>query len=149
MGMMTVTEAEDAIVGGSRIVKYDPTDTGRGDPMKYGAYRRWKLAEGELGNAGAKGRPKSLRQKSQKAQGGKPTSAQDKNKKGKGKGSLNADSFYNAIKKLGSGPASKVTLILRYRIIYFNRSVRLVFLKNEFTSLDTCTIIIESLHLLH
>jgi len=32
-----------------RVVKYDPTEYARGDPMKYGAYRRWKLAETEDG----------------------------------------------------------------------------------------------------
>ena len=32
-----------------RVVKYDPTEMARGDPMKYGAYRRWKLAETEDG----------------------------------------------------------------------------------------------------
>ena len=132
--MMSMTEAEDAIVGASRVVKYDPSETARGDPMKYGAYRRWKLAEEEGGAAGAKGRPKSLRQASQRAQQtnkNKPPPAKGVKRGGKGtkkgKGTLNADSFYNAIKKFGSGPASKVRWLVRVAIIYFPFSLSIFF----------------------
>lgn len=42
-----------------RVFRYDPTETYRGDPMKYGAYRRWKLAETEDGKPrlDSQGRP--------------------------------------------------------------------------------------------
>jgi hypothetical protein len=122
-----------------RVFKYDPTDVrisrpyhpslpslmqsprsslrfqnSRGDPMQYGAYRRWKLAEDS--NLDSKGKPKKKKSKSSTgyqtgdykvdgANGGEAIGSRDvggKKKKSKG-GSLNADSFYDAIKKFGSG----------------------------------------------
>jgi len=73
-----------------RGVIYDPAATNRfrNDPMNYGAYRRWKLAEQDV--------DKLKKSKS------KPGS------KGKNKGS--ADSFFDSIKKLGSGPVPKGTV---------------------------------------
>jgi hypothetical protein len=82
--------------------------------MQYGAYRRWKLAEDS--NLDSKGKPKKKKSKSSTgyqagdykvdgANGGEAIGSRDvggKKKKSKG-GSLNADSFYDAIKKFGSG----------------------------------------------
>lgn len=82
--------------------------------MQYGAYRRWKLAEDS--NLDSKGKPKKKKSKSSTgyqvgdykvdgANGGEAIGSRDvggKKKKTKG-GSLNADSFYDAIKKFGSG----------------------------------------------
>ena len=82
--------------------------------MQYGAYRRWKLAEDS--NLDSKGKPKKKKSKSSTgykvgdykvdgANGGEAIGSKDvggKKKKNKG-GSLNADSFYDAIKKFGSG----------------------------------------------
>lgn len=85
----------------------------RGDPMQYGAYRRWKLAEDS--NLDSKGKPKKNKKKSSTgyvagdykvdgANGGKAIGSRDVGSKKKNKGgSLNADSFYDAIKKFGSG----------------------------------------------
>ena len=82
--------------------------------MQYGAYRRWKLAEDSL--LDSKGKPKKKKSKSSTgyvagdykvdgAAGGEAIGSRDvggkkKNKKG---GSLNSDSFYDAIKKFGAG----------------------------------------------
>ena len=81
--------------------------------MQYGAYRRWKLAEDS--NLDSKGKPKKNKKKSSTgyvagdykvdgANGGKPIGSRDVGSKKKNKGgTLNADSFYDAIKKFGSG----------------------------------------------
>ena len=81
--------------------------------MQYGAYRRWKLAEDS--NLDSKGKPKKNKKKSSTgyvagdykvdgANGGKAIGSRDVGSKKKNKGgSLNADSFYDAIKKFGSG----------------------------------------------
>lgn len=81
--------------------------------MQYGAYRRWKLAEDS--NLDSKGKPKKNKKKSSTgyvagdykvdgANGGKAIGSRDVGSKKKNKGgTLNADSFYDAIKKFGSG----------------------------------------------
>lgn len=61
--------------------------------MQYGAYRRWKEAEMEVKKGG----------------GNTKTKKQKKNNNKKEKDST-TDSFYNAIKNLGSGPTEKVEL---------------------------------------
>jgi hypothetical protein len=77
-----------------RVFSYDPTDNnnnGRGDPMRYGAYRRWKMPEG--------GDQKGIASRVQQRPGskGKPQKkSSDKNA---------AEKFYDAIKNLSSGPA--------------------------------------------
>jgi hypothetical protein len=69
-----------------RVFSYDPAESARMyDPMKFGAYARWKKAEEAVEAKKAKKNPK-------------------KTKEG-----LSPDSFYNAIKNLGSGPKSKDT----------------------------------------
>ena len=88
--------------------------------MQYGAYRRWKLAEDS--NLDSKGKPKKKKSKSSTgyvagdykvdgANGGEAIGSRDvggKKKKNKG-GSLNSDSFYDAIKKFGAGAKDGVT----------------------------------------
>ena len=66
----------------SRTIIYDPQATvrSRGDPMNYGAYRRWKLAEEEV----------------------------KKKKAGKNKDKDKKNDFFESIKNLGSGPVGKV-----------------------------------------
>lgn len=71
-----------------RIVKYDPKESMRGDPMKYGAYRRWKVVVEDAKN----GKSKSTLKK--------------KNKNGSAGNKNAAEKFYDAIKNLGSGPGS-------------------------------------------
>eukprot|EP01041_Mallomonas_annulata_P009379 gene9379-19465_t len=70
----------------SREINYDPQATSkyRGDPMNYGAYRRWKLIEMQIKD--------------------KKSKKDDKNKSKK-----DSNEFFNSIKKLGSGPAPKGT----------------------------------------
>ena len=86
--------------------------------MQYGAYRRWKLAEDS--QLDSKGKPKKKKSKSSTGyvagdykldgvngvSGGEAIGAGrdvgGKKKKNKG-GSLNSDSFYDAIKKFGGG----------------------------------------------
>lgn len=69
-----------------RVFQYDPTESNAMyDPMKYGAYNRWKKVEEATAKANLK-----------KA-----------SKKKKTKEGLSTDSFYNAIKNLGSGPKAK------------------------------------------
>lgn len=99
------------VVGEVRNVQYDPKGD-RGDPMKYGAYRRWKLAE-EPEEKGAKGtarKGKSLGGGAgagarKKAGVGKPSPPRPGKKDAKDKGGAK-DDFYNALKKLSSGPGS-------------------------------------------
>jgi hypothetical protein len=68
-----------------RVFLYDPTESNSMyDPMQFGAYNRWKKAEEAVAKANLKKNPKK------------------KNKEG-----LSTDSFYNAIKNLGSGPKGK------------------------------------------
>ena len=67
-----------------RVFMYDPTESTRMyDPMKFGAYARWKQAADQVERANKK------------------------NAKRKRKEGLSPDSFYNAIKNLGSGPKAK------------------------------------------
>jgi hypothetical protein len=73
-----------------RVFQYDPNESNPlYDPMKFGAYARWKRAEEEVAKANLKKNPKK------------------KNKEG-----LSPDSFYNAIKNLGSGPKAKDVSLL-------------------------------------
>ena len=77
-----------------RVVRYDAQAEYSAiyDPMNYGAYSRWKKAEEAV-----------AKEKSSK-QGKKKT-----------KEGLSPDSFYNAIKNLGSGPKSNdVALFLMF-----------------------------------
>jgi hypothetical protein len=88
--------------------------------MQYGAYRRWKLAEDS--NLDSKGKPKKNKKKSSTgyvagdykvdgANGGKAIGSRDVGSKKKNKGgTLNADSFYDAIKKFGSGVKVCITV---------------------------------------
>ena len=91
-----------------RITKYDPKDRYRPDPMKYGAYRRWQV-EGDEDNDSRKG---SKGGQSATKEGGRGISNSSRGKvsnkggrggKGNKKGG-DTNSFYKAIKKLGSGP---------------------------------------------
>jgi hypothetical protein len=93
-------EAPDAIVYSSRVFQYDPVERFRGDPMAYGAYRRWKSPESDTSTS-TKGNSKNNQKKNSNG------SSNDKKKKSKN-GGITTDSFYNAIKKLGSGPVEKV-----------------------------------------
>jgi hypothetical protein len=50
-----------------RSVQYNPGEYFRGDPMKYGAYRRWKLAEQEIDDKkNSKGKRKQGKVKKEK-----------------------------------------------------------------------------------
>lgn len=64
------------------IPQYDPTEYEPNNPMLYGAYRRWKLAETEENN---KGNGKGVKNGKKKIKSG------------------NKDSFFNSIKNLGKG----------------------------------------------
>lgn len=67
-----------------RVFMYDPAESVRMyDPMKFGAYARWKQAADKM------------------------EKLNKKNAKKKRKEGLSPDSFYNAIKNLGSGPKGK------------------------------------------
>jgi len=82
-----------------RVFKYDPKDEFYGDPMRFGAYRRFKEPDSEP-NGLMVSKPANEVQ----TKGGGGTSGKNK-KKGGGKDST-TDSFYNAIKNLGSGPVA-------------------------------------------
>jgi len=71
----------------TRVFQYDPSEVTKPDPMKYGAYRRWKEEEERLA---------AKKDKLKKRKG-------DENKDN------NSNNFYNAIKNLGSGPVAKGT----------------------------------------
>lgn len=68
-----------------RITKYIPAPSVRGDPMQYGAYRRTQIVV-------------------EKDKKGKNKTNKGKNIIKKGKTTGERDNFYDAIKKLGSGP---------------------------------------------
>lgn len=102
--MDAMTLSDNSLIGDEsekavRVFQYDPSELYKPDPMKYGAYRRWKEAE-EAAKSGKKGGKK-------KAVTGKQLGSSKTNPK---KGSFNTDSFYDAIKNLGSGPVPKVGL---------------------------------------
>ena len=82
---MSLTAEDDSSESSApRVFQYDPDEMGRAnDPMNFGAYNRWKKAEEALARRKQKSKPR------------------------KAKEGLSPDSFYNAIKKLGSGPKSK------------------------------------------
>lgn len=86
--LMTMKEAPDKVVPASkqRVFAYDPSQDIRVDPMKYGAYRRWKAPELEA--------PKTRRRK----KGAKGSKSKQTNKKD---GGFTTDSFYEAIKGIG------------------------------------------------
>ena len=94
-----------------RIVKYDPAPSARGDPMSYGAYRRSQVVDEDIKRKQAKKAKKQSGPFSgvrdalnkNKAKDGKDKD-KDKDNKGKGSNQSDTDSFYNAIKRLGSGP---------------------------------------------
>jgi hypothetical protein len=72
---------------GPRAVKYDPKEQEtRIDPMQFGAYRRWKLAEQEISRKKVKGKSISKNNKKTKS---------------------STEKFYDAIKNFGS-PSSDV-----------------------------------------
>eukprot|EP01035_Chromulina_nebulosa_P018270 gene18270-23946_t len=80
LGMLS---SSDKMIDSARLVKYDPSLFERNDPMKFGAYRRWKLAEASV----------------KSKVGGK--------RKKKVNNSKNAaEKFYDAIKNLGSAPTT-------------------------------------------
>lgn len=79
------TDGELLVQSSPRITKYVPAPSVRGDPMQYGAYRRTQIVVDDKKNS------------------------KNKNKRGKntiqkGKTTGDRDSFYDALKKLGSGP---------------------------------------------
>jgi len=83
----------------SRVFTYDPSEFDRPDRMQYGAYRRWKVPEMEQStNTATRPTPR-----------GKSRSGGSDGKRKKKKG-FSSDSFYNAIKNLGSGPVDKGTV---------------------------------------
>lgn len=84
-----------------RVTKYDPKEMYRPDPMKYGAYRRWQVDNDEDNDS----RKASVGGKSGTKSGGRGTGKKGKveGQKGPKKGG-DTNSFYKAIKKLGSGP---------------------------------------------
>ena len=108
--------------------------------MQYGAYRRWKLAEDS--QLDSKGKPKKKKSKSSTGyvagdykvdgvngvSGGEAIGAGrdvgGKKKKNKG-GSLNSDSFYDAIKKFGGGVKVLIFIILLLRIYITQLETRL------------------------
>ena len=79
------TDGELLVQSSPRITKYVPAPSVRGDPMQYGAYRRTQIVVDDKKNS------------------------KNKNKRGKntiqkGKTTGDRDSFYDALRKLGSGP---------------------------------------------
>lgn len=85
----STTSSRNNLDIGPRVVKYDPSGFDfRLEKMNYGAYRRWKVVEEDKKSKGKLGKPGSRK------------------KKGSGKNA--AEKFYDAIKNLGSGPASSV-----------------------------------------
>lgn len=77
MDSMSIRSPNSASPSTRNIPQYDPTEYEPNNPMLYGAYRRWKLAE-----TGEK-------------------SIDGKGKKRKVRPGKNSDSFFNSIKKLG------------------------------------------------
>eukprot|EP00596_Hydrurales_sp_CCMP1899_P005385 CAMPEP_0119036344 /NCGR_PEP_ID=MMETSP1177-20130426/4020_1 /TAXON_ID=2985 /ORGANISM="Ochromonas sp, Strain CCMP1899" /LENGTH=431 /DNA_ID=CAMNT_0006996103 /DNA_START=244 /DNA_END=1539 /DNA_ORIENTATION=- len=102
-----------------RQVKYDPAELLKQarDPMQYGAYRRWKLAEDS--QLDSKGKPKKKSKSTtgynkgdyevDGAMGGdsiggsRNVGGNKKKKDKKGGNNLNPESFYDAIKNFGAG----------------------------------------------
>ena len=83
LSLMDEDEISSAI-DAPRVFMYDPAESVRMyDPMKFGAYARWKQAADKMEKMNKK-------------------NARKKRKEG-----LSPDSFYNAIKNLGSGPKGK------------------------------------------
>jgi len=81
-----VVAGSSSSTGDARVVKYNPKEFNRGDPMQYGAYRRWKVGESDNGKVSKS-----------KVPPGKRKTAKPKNA---------AEKFYDAIKNLGSGPSA-------------------------------------------
>jgi len=81
-----------------RNTRYDPSDVYRGDPMKYGAYRRWKIVDDEIASEGAKGGKKGGVKKKK----GGPGAGKKIKSKGADTNPQSPNSFLNAIKKLGA-----------------------------------------------
>jgi hypothetical protein len=81
-----------------RVTSYDPRDFQRGDPMKYGAYRRWQPPTDEEGNVKQKGGKRSV------SRGGGRGKKIGKPSKNKNKGGGDTNKFYDALKNLSSGP---------------------------------------------
>ena len=113
-GISSISSGETSPV---RTTRYDPADYRRvGDPMRYGAYRRWQpgAEDGDskvgAGKAGGKGQGQGRGRKQQpggakgKRNGGLTGGAGD----GK-QGDKDKDSFLNAIRNLGSAPTSGPT----------------------------------------
>ena len=90
------------VAGERRSVAYEPRAFKLSDPMLYGAYRRWKIAE----EPEERGTVKNRRAPSSK--GRKKTGIGSPSKPGgrklDGDKSGGKDGFYNALKKLSSGP---------------------------------------------
>jgi len=108
---------ERGMIGDVRTTRYDPSEYRRGDPMLYGAYRRWQpgAETEESSSAFGKGGTRSGA-KSKTGGGGRSISpgkgqaaGQAKGKGGKGKTVNGKESFMNAIKNLGSAPTSGPT----------------------------------------
>ena len=101
---------EAGSINNIRTTRYDPTEYSPYDPMKYGAYRRWQPPavtdeEDDRQSKGARGKAG----RSSPKPGGPANRGTSKTKGGaKGKDS-NKDSFYDALKKLGSAPTSGPT----------------------------------------
>jgi hypothetical protein len=74
------------------------------DPMSFGAYRRYQPRSGAQTGAPAAG--------SVGTAGRRVTANPGAGGKGKRKRDMSADRFYNALKKLGSGPSDKVSICL-------------------------------------
>jgi hypothetical protein len=94
------TFARDSTVT-RRITKYDPKEIYKVDPMKYGAYRRWNIADFDEDEAQRLGKASKGTTQVRRGGGRNPTS---KKTKGPKDTSNEGNSFYKALKNLSSGP---------------------------------------------
>ena len=97
---------EAGSINNIRTTRYDPTEYSPYDPMKYGAYRRWQppAATDEEDDRKTKGTRGKAGRSAPKP--GAPANRGPSKAKGK---DSNKDTFYDALKKLGSAPTSGPT----------------------------------------
>jgi len=106
----------DRKIGGDvRTTRYNPTEFSRGDPMKYGAYRRWQPSAADEESKGGKSSASSSSSvrtggKGGGVRGGRVAPGKGASKdKGKTTKTDGKDSFLNTLKNLGSAPTSGPT----------------------------------------
>ena len=100
----------DRKIGGDvRTTRYNPTEFSRGDPMKYGAYRRWQPSAADEESKGGKS-ASSVKGGKGGVRGGRVAPSKGASKdKGRTTKTDGKDSFLNTLKNLGSAPTSGPT----------------------------------------